>query len=150
MENASKALLIAGGMLLVILVLSFAIYMWSKMGSQTANFYNELEQSKIDEFNQSFLKYDVRKNEVIGASAIRKPLTIHDVVSAIYLAKNNNERLIMPVRVSIKIKTTNFVSKTEEDIRKLFDNNLSDKKFFCTEVTYNDLGLVNYMKFDCE
>ena len=41
MENASKALLIAGGMLLLILVASFATLLFRRMGSQTSEFYKD-------------------------------------------------------------------------------------------------------------
>ena len=42
MENASKALIIAGGVLIVILVLTLFAYINTKMGSGTSNLYSRL------------------------------------------------------------------------------------------------------------
>lgn len=148
MENASKALLISGGVLLVIMILSFATYMWSTIGSQTARFYEDLDQSKIDEFNQAFLKYDLKKNEVTGANIIRKPLNIQEVVSAIFMAKNNNERMTMPVNVEVCIKGIKYETKEENEINGLL-NSLADKQFYCDgDVKYNEHGLVRYINFN--
>ena len=55
MENATKALLIAGSVLLLILVLTFMTYLFNKVGGQTAKMYGNLEESDISEFNQIFI-----------------------------------------------------------------------------------------------
>ena len=48
MENASKALLIAGAMLLTILLSTFAIYVFNIFGEQTSRLYDKLEESDVD------------------------------------------------------------------------------------------------------
>ena len=58
MENASKALIIAGGVLIMILLFTLATYLYKGMASQTSEFYSKLEQSDIDEFNHKFLKFN--------------------------------------------------------------------------------------------
>lgn len=89
MENASKALLIAGGVLLLILVLSFATFLIVKIGAQTSEFYKEMDETEIYEFNQKFFNYEGNK------------LNIQDVVSIINLAKDTNQRGKVPVTIEV-------------------------------------------------
>ena len=89
MENASKALLIAGGMLLLILVASFATLLFRRMGSQTSEFYKDMSDTEIYEFNQQFFNYE------------NKELRIQDVVSIINLAKDANDRERAPVTLEV-------------------------------------------------
>ena len=90
MENASKALLIAGGMLLLILVLSLAIYIFKQMGLQTSEFYQEIGDTENYEFNQQFFNYE------------RNDLKIHDVVTVINLARDANKREKVPTIITVE------------------------------------------------
>ena len=91
MENASKALLIAGAMLILMLVLTVGIYFTRRMSYQTSEIYKTLEQSDIDKFNQKFFVYEGRD------------IYIQDVASIIYLAKNINEEQKVPTTVNVVI-----------------------------------------------
>lgn len=61
MENASKALLIAGGILLVMLIIGLLIFSWSKF----SDFYNQSDElaeiEDITKFNLQFTNYENRK-----------------------------------------------------------------------------------------
>lgn len=91
MENASKALLIAGAMLILMLVLTVGIYLTKRMSSQTSEIYKALEQSDIDELNQKFYVYEGRN------------IYIQDVVSIINLAKNINEKKKIQTKINVEI-----------------------------------------------
>ena len=91
MENASKALLIAGAMLILMLVLTVGIYLTKRMSSQTTEIYKALEQSDIDELNQKFYVYEGRN------------IYIQDVVSIINLAKNINEKKKIQTKINVEI-----------------------------------------------
>ena len=56
MENASKALIIAGAILLAILLISLGIYIFS----QAQNVVNDsgFSKAEIQTFNNQFLKYE--------------------------------------------------------------------------------------------
>lgn len=79
MENASKALLIAGAVLIGILVASLGVFLSEKMSDFTSRAYNDLQEHKRTEFNQQFLKYNKRDD-----------LIIQDIVTIINLAKDSN------------------------------------------------------------
>lgn len=80
MENASKALLIAGGILLSILVLSFGLYFLNMYRDHTRNIYKEMIQSQTLELNTKFTKYQGQE------------LTMQDVITIMNLARNNNKK----------------------------------------------------------
>ena len=86
MENASKALLIAGGVLIVMLLLSLFSYLMTNVGGYAKNTYARLSETSISEFNQQFLNYAGR-----GYND-RPSLTIQDVISIVNLAKDYNEK----------------------------------------------------------
>lgn len=96
MENAAKALLIAGGVLIAVLLLSLFAYLNQKMASSTANIYDMLNEHEIAEFNQQFLNYENRI------------LTVQDVATLINLAKENDKTQKFPTKINVVIGTRNY------------------------------------------
>ena len=142
MENASKALLIAGGVLLMILLLSFAMFMVRRIGSQSNDLYVELSQSKIDEFNQSFFNYEI-SNDNVKLDKHGKPinaLRIQDVVSILNLASTYNNSQKYPVEVNVNFLGTSNKQK-DYNQNELLEEYLKDEnsekppRFIC-EVKY--------------
>lgn len=97
MENASKALLMAAGVLIGVMILSIAVYLFYTFGNYSSEAYEQMEQAQIDQFNSQFLKYygnvarsyvdeNGREKEEIGPILC----TAHDIISLASLAKQNN------------------------------------------------------------
>ncbi len=81
MENASKALIMAAGVLMAVLILSLAAYLIATFGSSAADIQKENEQKILSEFNSKFTVYEGRSD-----------LTIYDVITAANYAKENNDK----------------------------------------------------------
>lgn len=79
MENASKALLMAAGVLIGLLVISLAVYLFVSFGTTSADVHKQMEQQQIEQFNSQFTSY-------VGKEGI----TIYDVVTVANLATENN------------------------------------------------------------
>ena len=129
MENASKALIMAGGVLLAMLLLSLGTYLFKNMGVSSSNVYSKLEESDITEFNQQFLNYDDRGTYVTGQDEegndiYNNPLNIQDVVTIINIAKDNNDGEKMPVKVVVKLDGTEVQGKTESEINEMLKQDL--------------------------
>ena len=122
MENASKELIIAGGVLIVILVLTLFAYINTKMGSGTHNLYSRLEDHDITEFNQKFLNYDGNKN-----------LKIQDVVTLINTANNANKNNNIGAQVSVLVNNASYLDKSTDELNKLLMNN-ADKTYTCNVI----------------
>ena len=138
MENASKELLIAGAMLLLILVLTFSVYLVRRIGGQTSELYSDMEQSKIDEFNQKFFNYDGRGTKKDSEGKWINPLTIQDVVSIINLAKDNNQNSKFPTTVKVKVDGNERQDSTNAQIKEMLANpNNIDAEYSC-KVEYGE------------
>lgn len=77
MENASRALLIAGGILLGILILALMITLFESSRSLTESYDNTKQEEKIQQFNANFTKY------------IGQILDVHKAVTISNFAKEN-------------------------------------------------------------
>lgn len=80
MENASKALIMAAGMLIGILILTLAVYLFTTFGASSALMYKEIETNRLSEFNSRFTSYEEKDN-----------ITIYDVVTVANMATENNK-----------------------------------------------------------
>ena len=81
MENASKALLMAGSVLLAIMVISLAMYLYANFYQETSQIEGNVEESQVMQFNNQFTKYE-DNNQV----------TIYEVLSMANLATQNNKK----------------------------------------------------------
>ena len=99
MENASKALLIAGSVMIGIMLLTLFSYLSSRWAESTASLGSQLNESEVTEFNEKFLKYSER-----GVVAETEPLSTQEVASLMNLAKDSNESRKIPNNCYSKIK----------------------------------------------
>lgn len=79
MENASKALIMAAGVLIGILILSLAVYLFVSFGTTSKELHKEIDEQRIQQFNNQFTSYE-KKDDI----------TIHDVITVANLATENN------------------------------------------------------------
>lgn len=89
MENASKALLMAGGVLIGVLIISLAVFLFADFGSTSAEINAKNAQQQITSFNSKFTAYQ-GYYEGEGNNKDWK-ITIYDIVSLAAFAKENNE-----------------------------------------------------------
>lgn len=155
MDNAAKALVIAGGILLAIIIISLGVYIWQLSG----NFLNqgeiEKEQEKIKAFNQEYESY--QRQNIRGT----------DVVTIINKIRNNNyknaqvEELQITWEINLKqdftddnnqviLKKGKHVETTSgSKINQAMDNGDFKRLYFkCDSLSYNNkTGRVNKIVF---
>ena len=79
MENASKALLMAAVILISIIILSLAVYLFIYFSDYARGVEDEVKANQIAQFNSQFLSYE------------DKELTFYDVITISNMAKDYNE-----------------------------------------------------------
>lgn len=79
MENASNALIMAASVLIGLVIISLAVYLFVSFGSTSAEIHEEKEQQTLNEFNAQFTSYEGKEG-----------ITIYDVVSVANLATESN------------------------------------------------------------
>ena len=80
MENASKALLMAASMLIGLLIISLAVYLFATFGAQAAQMQREEEIQDLRRFNEQFTIYEEQSGTI----------SIYDVITAANIAQNSN------------------------------------------------------------
>ena len=136
MENASKALLIAGGMLMVMLVIGLVLY----VRQNYSDYYASQEEFKnienVTQFNKQFTSYernDVKGNELI--SLINKIIDYNDRMSD--KATNNSQGT--PIEMEIAMGDSNKIKDLSYD---------GNTKLFAPNAVYKFSTDNEYTKYD--
>lgn len=93
MENASKALIMAAGVLIGIMILSLAVYLFATFGSTSAELHKQKETDQLNQFNSQFTSYEGKED-----------ITIYDVITVANLATENNKYYEFDTRPTMPIK----------------------------------------------
>ena len=80
MENATNALLMAAVMLISIIIISIAVYLFGYFADYAKGVESSVRDNQISQFNSQFISYE------------GKELTIYDVITLANLAKDYNEK----------------------------------------------------------
>lgn len=151
MENASKALLIAGGILIALLIIALLVYSFGSMSGYFSSEETKEEAEQLEAFNKQYEAYQ------------RKLLRGTDVVSVINKVLDNNKKYkdtepnyIMEVQIEINETVGNLVAGNTYSIAEYIQmkqdkSNFDDFKrkiFDCKEIKYHSTtGRVNYISF---
>lgn len=148
MENAAKALQIAGAILIGIMILSVAVYLFTASGRLSDSIYSKIEENNIKKFNEQFLKYDGLKD-----------CTVYDIISVANLAKNNNSKYMLSpsdannkntyyvrvlIRGDIEFKIRDNLEKAQENdyislLNSAVNHSKTDFKRYKCEVEISDV-----------
>ena len=106
MENASKALLIAGGILLTMLVLSLLLYAWNIFSEYQTNQDRLQEVEDLAKFNEQFTSY--QRDDVLGyelLSLVNKVIDYNQRYSRTGINTNvpGNTAQYTPIKVNIQM-----------------------------------------------
>lgn len=143
MENASKALLISGGVLIAMLVISIGIYLFANYRGVSSSYEQIMSTTEIEKFNVNFTKFEGRDD-----------ITIQEIVTIVNFVKQHKEKTEIDVQVFLK----NDELK-DNDIVTLIKNNSTDsngkiKYFKCgidstkKDIEYNENGMVKLIRFN--
>ncbi len=146
MENASKALIMAGGILIAILVMSLFVYLIVSFGATSDKIHDQNAQTQITEFNAQFTKYQGRTN-----------ITIYDVVSVANLAidynENNNTKIEVYLNNDKLTSNSNVLKKLESQVQSLVGDvdetnvKLTNYKVKKDGIEYDENGKVKKITF---
>lgn len=89
MENAVKALLMAAGVLIGMMILSLGVSLYTSLSGYVESTQNEIIANEIREFNNQFTKF-INYNE--NTHVVEFKLTIQDIVTAANTANENNQQ----------------------------------------------------------
>jgi len=85
MENATNGLMMAGGILIGILVVSLFVYMFTTIGGISKDFQEDIDATAIQKFNEPFERYINRED--LGPHDL---LTIQNLVDEVNEQEGRN------------------------------------------------------------
>ena len=133
MENATKALLIAGGVLIAIIIISMFVMMYGRMANIEKEQQEKIELEQLTAFNAEFEAFN------------RKVMYGTDVITLINkvtennkkYAENNDYQIIITVNGTVMTNSSSLVGTDQEQ-----------SIFKCTKVEYNELGRICKMEIN--
>ena len=132
MENATKALLIAGIVLIAIIMVSIAVYLYSLYSGQAKQYSETISAVELEKFNSKFNVYIGREN-----------ITAQEIVSVVNLAKEYNDQ----IQIYLGTTRLQFTSSTPENFIKINQNNLFSCTLSTSNPTYDDNGKIIKLTF---
>lgn len=131
MENASKALIMAGGILIAILIISLGVYLFNSASILSSTYSDKLSQDELNKLNNKFLIY-------------AKDLTPQQMVTIINLVNENNKKNINVEENQIIVIIDNKIidtSTTSQDWKTVIMEQAdvdNDPKYKFISVSYNE------------
>jgi len=121
MENASKALIIAGEILIGILILSLASYIIIQFGSFSKNMNEQMSLTEIRSFNVKFTSFSERAN-----------ISMQEIATIVNFAKQSNNKYNAKqgdaYYVDVRI---DGVSVLDDSINRFLEDNKNTKYYSC-------------------
>ncbi|MBR6033188.1 MAG: hypothetical protein IKP28_00290 [Clostridia bacterium] len=154
MENASKALIMAAGVFLAMLVIGAFLYMWNAIGGYAQEVENKKLTEQVSAFNMQYESY------------LGRVLRGNDVATVVNKVRNNNQKdtpnqviwefTISPAANMLVFTPGTYVS-TDTNSNNYFDSIISNATlydefiqlyFVCTGVEYDSTtGYANKISF---
>ncbi len=152
MENASKALLMAAGVLVGVIVFAIFVYEFTAISGVSSDINDEMHRKDILEFNAKFEGFANRRNGYLG---IENAISVQDVATLCNLTRDwnkNNEDDQVTVTIVNRATTPNYnifmsyISKDGVNSKKPLDNLLTtlaldgdlDKYYFICSTVIQD------------
>ena len=145
MENAVKALYIAAGVLMGIMVLSLGVALFASLQNYVDSSKEQIEFNELTSFNTQFTKY------INYANGVKQfDLTIQDVITAAGKAYENNSSYNLDTNgwdessnslyVSVYLNGKRIDADIKEEMADLLKDSLK-KTYRCTEsnIKYSDI-----------
>lgn len=149
MDNAVNALLIAGGVLIAIIVLTIGTYLVGKLGGTAESYTTQLDQVALQKYNSNFEIYNGRND-----------ITAQEVVTAVSIARQKQQGTTIIVKTDITENVTEMSNSDFEEWKTTFlnnnilkytgdpDNIISENLFTHLENQYDQIGKIISVTFE--
>ena len=128
MEDAVKALLIAAGVFIGLMIISLGVTLFSSLSQYADSTQTQIEENAVQSFNEQFTKY-INCSDSPGATP-EFTLTIQDVVTAANLAYENNKNYGLEsaddYNYYVTVNIAGVVNNLEQNINSESANLLKD------------------------
>lgn len=154
MENASNALIIAGGVLIGVLLLSIIVVAFQGAADLAKSYDTSIASTSLQAFNNTFEKFQ------------DSDVNIHDIITLAHFAKDYNTKNLLEktdsIYITVKCESTELQDKTDSELLNFLEENTFSKlangqensegnlqKYKCKDIQYNkNTGVVTEITFE--
>ncbi len=137
MENATKALLIAGGVLLAMMILATGIILYNSFSNTASSYTTRMDLNEKTKFNSNFEIYKGRDD-----------ITAQDIVTLINMVEEYSKKTDINVEITVNGNAyNNGWGATNGSIQFLQDNLEKTFKYIDNSIDYDEEGKVKSIKF---
>ena len=148
MENASNALLMAGGILIALLIIGALVMMGANLQSYQNNNDNLTKSSQIAEFNNQFEPYHKDNLTLMELKSVYNKIESNNVQHPEYKIEHNIEFLLRSVMPDDDGDVEKFL-EMGNGFKDIEDAKKQNLKFKCTNIEYLNLeGRISKISFD--
>lgn len=134
MENAVKALTIAGGILLALMVLGALLLMFKNLSIYQNQKDASAKTSQIAEFNNQFMVYDKQDLTLMDLKSLYNKVSSHN-------RKNPEEK--------IQTNVEGVYPNIAQEFKEISEEDKQNKVFKCTKIEYeNPQGKISKLLFE--
>ena len=155
MENGAKALLIAGGMLIALLVIGLLVFMSMELTQYFETKAVEKQTSQVAEFNNQYMPYEDKDITIMELKSLYNKIMSNnekfphqEITITVPMKDNLCERAIYDSCLGVdedKTTVTTLLAKSFSDISEEIK---MGAVFKCTGIGYDDEGRVNKIIFE--
>lgn len=132
MENATRALTMAGGILIALMILGALFLMFNNLSSYQNSNDASTKNSQIAEFNNQFEPYN------------KDNLTLMELKSVWNKIQSNNSK---NPEYFIETNINSIYANIDKDFTSLPEEDKQKRVFGCTNIDYDSEGRINKMDF---
>ena len=132
MENASKALIIAGAILLAILLISLGIMIFNQASNTVSN--SGMTEAEVTSFNNKFLKYEGRQKSAVVRALCQEVMASN--------SQNGNSERNVSVYNTSQVSSANRSTIVIEGTTGT-TNNIDSNKTYTVKMNYGANGLID-------
>ncbi len=144
MENASQALIIAGGILIAMLILSIGVFLFMSYNALGESFEQTMSATEIQKFNENFLKFEGRSD-----ISIQEIVTLANFAKEYNEGKEDNEKVEVLIAEAFKVETsleeleqpelTDMIKKdTQSDKQKKYTAQIGEYSRLVQKITFKE------------
>lgn len=137
MENASKAIIIAGAILLMLSIISIGVMIFGKGRVFVINMDEQLSQTDIDNHNSQFLRFE---GKVSGAE-------VKNACTAVAQINERNKEFTMKIIVTGVAQFPSGDETQSKNQYNLIMNNVGNTQMYEGIITYNSDGIIDTLQF---
>lgn len=118
MENASKALIIAGSVLMAVLVIGALMLMYNQIADIEQTKTDNDELSKMEDYSKKFEEY----NGTIYGSELFSLVNLQDDYTKRYKQEDGYTKITIKVKINNSISDTSYFQSGEKEISKILED----------------------------